>query len=56
MSHLFSGLEIGFGQDLDERADNMGVYDGLDLFLVAGGNIGNGPARLFLDCRFRVFE
>lgn len=46
---LLAGLQVTVGQQVDERWDNVGIDDGLDLSGVSGCDVGNGPARLLAN-------
>lgn len=46
---LLAGLEITVLEEVDQRGDDVGINDGLDLGRVAGGDVGNGPASLLAD-------
>lgn len=41
---LLAGLEITILQEVDQRRDNVGIDDSLDLRRVTGSDVGNGPA------------
>lgn len=47
-THL-ANVEFRVGEELDERGDDVRFDDGLDLLLVSGGDVGDGPARLLAD-------
>lgn len=42
-------LEVGVLEDVDQGWDDVCVDDGLDLMRGAGGDVGDGPARLLAD-------
>eukprot|EP00051_Salpingoeca_urceolata_P032286 m.15074 g.15074 ORF g.15074 m.15074 type:complete len:440 (+) comp4952_c0_seq1:684-2003(+) len=46
---LLAGLEQAVFQNVDERGNEVGLNDLLDLLLAASSHIGNGPARLLFD-------
>lgn len=46
---LLAGLEVGVLENVDERRDDIGINDGLDLRRGASCNVGDGPARLLPD-------
>ena len=46
---LLPSFKLGFGLDLDEDRENVGVYDGLDLLPVTGCDVRNGPAGLYIQ-------
>lgn len=46
---LLLGLEVGILENVDERGNNVGVNDGLDLVRRAGSDVGDGPACLLAD-------
>lgn len=41
---FLTGLEITVLQEVDQRRDNVGIDDSLDLRRVTGSDVGNGPA------------
>lgn len=46
---LLAGLEIGVGEKVDQRRDDVGVNNRLDLSRVSSGNVADGPASLLAD-------
>jgi hypothetical protein len=46
---LLSCLEVTVLEEVDERGDDVGVDDSLDLGRVASGDVGDGPASLLAD-------
>lgn len=46
---LLSGLEVAVLEEVDQRRDDIGIDDSLDLGGVAGGDVGDGPAGLLAD-------
>jgi hypothetical protein len=46
---LLSGLEVTILKEVDQRRDQVGINDSLDLGRVAGGDVGDGPACLLAD-------
>mmetsp|Transcript_17402 Transcript_17402/g.43072 ORF Transcript_17402/g.43072 Transcript_17402/m.43072 type:complete len:314 (-) Transcript_17402:912-1853(-) len=46
---LLFDVELGVGQQVDEGRDDVVLHDGLDLVLVPGSDVRDGPARLLLD-------
>ena len=46
---LLTGLEVAVLEKVDQRRNNVGLDDGLNLCRVAGGDVRNGPARLLAD-------
>lgn len=50
---LLLGLEIGVLENVDERGDDVGVNDSLDLVGRASGDVRDGPAGLFPDTVLR---
>ena len=46
---LLAGLEVAVLEQVDQRRDDVGVNDGLDLCGVAGGDVGDGPASLLAN-------
>ncbi len=48
-ARLLAGLQVAVGQQVDERRNDVGVNNGLDLSRVAGRDVGDGPTRLLAD-------
>jgi hypothetical protein len=46
---LFPCLEIAVLEEMNQRRDDVGIDDGLDLRGVAGGDVADGPAGLLAD-------
>lgn len=42
-------IELGVGEKLDKRGDDVRLDHGLDLFFVTSGDVRDGPARLLTD-------
>jgi hypothetical protein len=43
------GLEVAVLEEVDQRGDDVGINDTLDLCGVAGSDVGDGPASLLAD-------
>lgn len=46
---LLAGLQVTVLEKVDQRRNDVGIDNGLDLGRVAGGNVGDGPASLLAD-------
>lgn len=46
------GLEIGILENVDERRNDVGINDGLDLHSRTGSDVGNGPASFLSNTVF----
>ena len=46
---LLSGLQVAVREEMNERWDNVGINNSLDLGGVASGDVRDGPAGLFPD-------
>ena len=46
---LLTGLEVGMGKKVDQRRDNVGVNDRLDLGRVSSSDVADGPASLLAN-------
>lgn len=52
VTHL-ADVELGVREELDEGRDDVGLDDGLDLLLVARGDVRDSPACLLADALLR---
>jgi hypothetical protein len=50
---LLPCLEVAVLEEVDQRWDDVGVNDSLDLGRIASGDVGDGPARLLTDTVLR---
>lgn len=48
-ARLLPGLEVGILEDVDERRNDVGINDSLDLRRGSGGDVGDGPAGLLAN-------
>ena len=46
---LLLDVELGGGEEVHERRDDLRIDDGLDLLACPGSDVGDGPARLLAD-------
>mmetsp|Transcript_19440 Transcript_19440/g.39610 ORF Transcript_19440/g.39610 Transcript_19440/m.39610 type:complete len:334 (+) Transcript_19440:314-1315(+) len=53
---LLLDVELGRGEQVHERRNDVGLDDGLDLLARSRGDVGDGPARLLADAFLRAVE